>query len=97
MNAAAELGGTNRTDLMALFYAGSNNAKGKIVQAQNVATGDKNSAGARIQGVVNIRPCISSVLRVSRTRLLTFLGFWRILLSQELRYQTKVDRPLAGH
>lgn len=59
MNVAAELGGTDRIDLMAMFYAGTNNAKGKIVQGQNVKTGDKNSAGARIQGVVNVSSCLS--------------------------------------
>ncbi|KAJ6052520.1 glycosyl hydrolases family 18-domain-containing protein [Penicillium canescens] len=53
MNAAAELGGTDRRDLMALFYAGANNAKGSIVQGANVATGDRHSAQLRMQGVVN--------------------------------------------
>jgi hypothetical protein len=59
MNMAAELGGTDRTDLMAMFYAGANNAKGSIIQGQNVATGDANSAKMRIQGVVNVSSCLS--------------------------------------
>ena len=59
MNAAAELGGTERIDLMAMFYAGANNAKGSIIQAQNVTRGDANSAKMRIQGVVNVSSCPS--------------------------------------
>ena len=65
MNAAAELGGTDRTDLMALLYSGSNNAKGKILGAENVATGNKNSAGARMQGVVNVSPCPFLLLQIN--------------------------------
>jgi hypothetical protein len=59
MDIAAKIGGTDRIDLILMLYTGANNAKGLIIQGQNVVTGDANSAKTRIQGVLNVSLCLS--------------------------------------